>query len=154
MLPKPNRSGLWRRWQEIRLIGQDPILGLGLLLVGAFVFLFIAWPLLRVIWQGFFDPQTGAFDVRYFQQYLDPYYQGHNFRVLRNTLSMGFFTALGGTLLGFVFAYTMVRCAVPFPRLLHVLTLLPTISPPFAIAIAAILLFGRAGLVTKRVLRH
>ena len=32
------RSGLWRRWQEIRLIGQDPVLGLGLLLVGAFVF--------------------------------------------------------------------------------------------------------------------
>jgi iron(III) transport system permease protein len=149
---KPSRSGIWRRWQEIRMIGQDPVLGLGLLMVGLFVFVFIAWPLLRVIWQGFFDQQTGAFNVRYFQQYLDPYYQGHNFRVLRNTLLMGFFTALGGTILGFIFAYTMVRCAVPFPRLLHVLTLLPTISPPFAIAIASILLFGRAGLVTKHTL--
>lgn len=145
-------SGLWRRWQEIRLIGQDPVLGLGLLLVGAFVFLFIAWPLLRVIWQGFFDPTTGAFDTRYFNQYFDPYFQRYNFFVLRNTLVMGFFTALGGTLLGFVFAYTIVRCAIPFPRFVHVLTLLPTISPPFAIAIAAILLFGRAGLVTKRIL--
>jgi iron(III) transport system permease protein len=149
---QPRRSGLWRRWQELRLIGQDPVLGLGLLLVGAFVFVFIAWPLLRVIWQGFFDPMTGDFDTRYFQQYLDPYYQAHNFRVLRNTLVMGFFTALGGTILGFIFAYTMVRCNVPFPRLLHVLTLLPTISPPFAIAIASILLFGRAGLVTKQIL--
>ena len=146
------RSGLWRRWQEIRLIGQDPVLGLGLLLVGIFVFVFIAWPLLRVIVQGFIAQDSGAFDIRYFRQYLDPYYQGHNFRVLRNTLVMGFFTALGGTILGFVFAYTIVRCNVPFPRLLHVLTLLPTISPPFAIAIAAILLFGRAGLVTKQML--
>ena len=40
------RSGLWRRWQEIRLIGQDPILGLGLLLVGVFV---IAYTPLRTI---------------------------------------------------------------------------------------------------------
>ena len=56
--PSPARSGLWRRWHEIRLIGQDPVLGLGLLLVGAFVFLFIAWPLLRVIWQGFFGRFT------------------------------------------------------------------------------------------------
>lgn len=147
-----SRSGLWRRWQEIRLIGQDPVLGLGLLLVGAFVFAFIAWPLLRVIWQGFFDPVTGDFDTRYFNQYFDPYYQGYNFFVVRNTLVMGFFTALGGTALGFVFAYTLVRCNIPFPRFVHVLTLLPTISPPFAIAIASILLFGRAGLVTKRIL--
>jgi len=146
------RSGLWRRWQEIRLIGQDPVLGLGLLLVGVFVFLFIAWPLLRVIWQGFFDQQTGAFSTRYFNQYFDPYFQRHNLFVLRNTLVMGFFTALGGTALGFVFAYTVVRCAIPWPRFVHVLTLLPTISPPFAIAIASILLFGRAGLVTKRML--
>lgn len=146
------RSGLWRRWQEIRLIGQDPVLGLGLLLVGVFVFLFIAWPLLRVIWQGFFDQTTGDFDTTYFNQYFDPYYQRYNFFVVRNTLVMGFFTALGGTALGFVFAYTLVRCNIPFPRFVHVLTLLPTISPPFAIAIAAILLFGRAGLVTKRIL--
>lgn len=145
-------AGLWRRWQEIRLIGQDPVLGLGLLLVGIFVFLFIAWPLLRVIWQGFLDQETGVFDTRYFNQYFDPYYQRHNFFVLRNTLLMGFFTALGGTAMGFVFAYTVVRCNIPFPRLVHVLTLLPTISPPFAIAIAAILLFGRAGLVTKRLM--
>jgi iron(III) transport system permease protein len=146
------RSGLWRRWQEIRLIGQDPVLALGLLLVGLFVFVFIAFPLFQMIWQGFFDQRTGDFNIRYFQQYLDPYYQGHNLRVLRNTLTMGFFTALGGTALGFVFAYTLVRCNVPFPRLFHVLTLLPTISPPFAIAIATILLFGRAGLVTREVL--
>ncbi|NJN84170.1 MAG: iron ABC transporter permease [Caldilineaceae bacterium] len=44
----------------------------------------------------------------------------------------------------------MVRCSVPFARFFHIFTLLPTISPPFAIAIAAILLFGRSGLVTKQ----
>ncbi len=156
--PTPTRrrnglaANLWRRWQEIRLIGQDPVLAIGLLVVGMFVFLFVAYPLLRVVWQGFFDPVSGEFSLVYFQQYFDPYYQAHNWQVVRDTLTMGLATATGGTLLGFIFAYTMVRCNVPVPRFFHVLTLLPTISPPFAIAIASILLFGRAGLVTKRLL--
>jgi iron(III) transport system permease protein len=38
---------------------------------------------------------------------------------------------------------------MPFGRFLHFATLVPTISPPFAIAIATILLFGRAGLITR-----
>ena len=41
---------------------------------------------------------------------------------------------------------------MPFSRGVHVVTLLPTISPPFAIAIAAILLFGRNGLITRQIL--
>ncbi|GAB4564712.1 MAG: hypothetical protein Kow0047_14680 [Anaerolineae bacterium] len=146
------RAGWGRRYHELRLIGQDPMLAAGLMVSGLFVFLFVAYPLLRVAWQGFFDPVTGAFSAKYFAQYFDPYYQAHNFQVLRDTMVMGVCTAAGGTLLGFIFAYTMVRCQVPFPRLLHVLILLPTISPPFAIAIATVLLFGRNGLITKQLL--
>jgi iron(III) transport system permease protein len=51
-----------------------------------------------------------------------------------------------------LFAYTTVHCRVPGKSLVHLLALLPTISPPFAIALAAILLFGRNGLVTRRLL--
>ena len=65
---------------------------------------------------------------------------------------MGVLTAIGSTALGFLFAYTMVRCNMPFKRVMHALTLLPTISPPFAIALSAILLFGRSGFITKDVL--
>ena len=65
---------------------------------------------------------------------------------------MGVLTATGGTILGFVFAYTMVRCSMPFRRLIHVLALVPTVSPPFAIALSTILLFGRNGLVTRKLL--
>ena len=63
------RSLLWRRWQEVRLIGQDPVLAVGLIAVSAFVFLFVALPLIRVIYQGFFDPVTGEFSLKYFQQF-------------------------------------------------------------------------------------
>ncbi len=143
---------MWRRYQEIRLISRDPILAMGLILVAVFVFLFIAFPLIRVVWQGFFELDTGEFSLEYFGRYIDPVYRTYNWSVLRDTITMGLATATGGTVLGFIFAYTMIRCNVPGQRFWHVLTLLPTISPPFAIAIATILLFGRAGLVTKQVL--
>ncbi|MCB0047154.1 MAG: iron ABC transporter permease [Caldilineaceae bacterium] len=146
------RSPLWQRWQELRLIGQDPVLGVGLILVGSFVFLFVALPLIRVVWQGFFTPDTGALSLEYFRHYVDPAYRTHSWRVVYNTLLMGIGTATGGTILGFIFAYALVRCAVPFARFFHIFTLLPTISPPFAIAIAAILLFGRNGLITRQIL--
>jgi iron(III) transport system permease protein len=146
------RSLLWRRWQEFRLIGQDPVLALGLIAVGAFVLLFVVLPLALVIWQGFFDPLTGAISFKYFQQFVDPYYMPHLWGMLWNTLVMGVGAATGGTILGFIFAYALVRCSMPFGRTVHVVTLLPTISPPFAIAIAAILLFGRNGMITRQLL--
>lgn len=146
------RSPLWRRWQEFRLIGQDPVLALGLISVGAFVLLFVALPLVLVIWQGFFDPVTGAVSFKYFAQFVDPYYMTHLYTILWNTLVMGLGAATGGTIIGFIFAYALVRCSMPFSRGVHVVSLLPTISPPFAIAIAAILLFGRNGLISRQIL--
>lgn len=143
---------LWRRWQEFRLIGQDPILAVALIAVVSFVFLFVALPLLRVLWQGFFNSSTGAFSFEFFSRLVDPYYARHLWTTIGNTVVMGVGAAAGGTLLGFIFAYALVRCNVPFAKSIHVVTLLPTISPPFAIAIAAVLLFGRNGLITRQLL--
>lgn len=130
----------------------------GLLITTIFVFLFVILPLLQVMVQGFVvpntgkNPEAGAINLEYFARYIDPTYQTHSWNVLRDTILMGLFTAAFGTVFGFIFAYTVVRCDIPFPRLFHLVTLLPTISPPFAIAIATILLFGRNGLITRQVL--
>ncbi len=152
------KQNITRRLKEFQLIGQDNILSVGLLFISIFVFLFIILPLLRVIGQGFFvpnlgnNPDAGQFSLEYFTRYIDPVFRTHSWNVVRDTMKMGLLTATFGTLLGFIFAYTATRCNIPFPRLFHVITLLPTISPPFAIAIAAILLFGRNGLVTRQML--
>jgi iron(III) transport system permease protein len=145
-------SATWRRWQEIRLIGQDPVLAVGLIVVACFVALFVALPILRVVVQGFFDAASGLVNLKYFGQFVDAYYARHLWTMLLNTMIMGLGAATGGTILGFVFAYALVRCSMPLSRPTHYVTLLPTISPPFAIAIAAILLFGRNGLITRQLL--
>ena len=142
---------LRRGYGELKLLAQDPVLLAGLLLASTFILAFVAWPLLRVMVQGFFT-QEGAFSLEQFRRYIDPSYTRYYRQVFYDTLRMGLLSASFGTALGFLFAYSYVRCNVPLKPLVHVLALLPTISPPFAIAIAAILLFGRNGLVTRRVL--
>jgi iron(III) transport system permease protein len=153
----PRASGsLVRRYRELRLIAQDPVLLIGLIITGAFMLAFVIWPLARVIVQGFFiaegKPNAGAFNLDQFARYVDPRYVIQYWQIFIWTIEMGVLTAIGSTALGFLFAYTVVRCNIPFKRVVHAITLLPTISPPFAIALAAILLFGRSGLVTKDIL--
>lgn len=144
-------TALARRVREFRLIARDPVLLVGLLAAGAFILLFIVWPLARVIVQGFFG-RDGEFSLNYFTRYLAPDYARTYWDILAWTIEMGLLAALGSTVVGFLFAYTVVRCDIPFKGLVHALTLLPTISPPFAIALSAILLFGRSGLVTRDIL--
>lgn len=143
-------AGLQRRAMEFRRFGQDPVLLAGLLAVGLFLLLFVIWPLARVVVQGVYS--EGAWNVEQYRRYFDDATARYYRTVLWDTLVMGVLTGTGGTLLGFMFAYAVARCAIPGRRIIHVLALLPTISPPFAIAIAAILLFGRNGLITARLL--
>ena len=121
----------------------------GLLVAGAFILMFVVWPLARVIIQGFFTSEA-QFSLEQFRRYVDPTYSRH-YRLIFDTIQMGTLSAFLGTALGLMFAYSYVNCDVPFKRLVHLIALIPTISPPFSIAIAAILLFGRNG-VTRRLL--
>ncbi|MGH8060068.1 MAG: hypothetical protein ACREOH_23000, partial [Candidatus Entotheonellia bacterium] len=141
-------GSLARRSREFKLMAQDPVLLAGLLVAGAFIFMFVAWPLVRVIAQGFSTPE-GQFSLEQFRRYVHPTYTQHYRLIFQNTMLMGTLSALFGTALGLIFAYSYVNCDIPCKRLVHILALLPTISPPFSIAIAAILLFGRNGLVTR-----
>ena len=145
------RASLRRRYREFVLIARDPVLFISLLFCGIFLFVFVFYPLYRTSANGFFDAE-GRLSLEYFRRYFDAYYGPFSRLVFRDTLIMGALTATGGTLLGFVFAYTVVRCNVPGKRLVHILALVPTVSPPFAIALSTILLFGRNGLITRKLL--
>jgi len=145
-------SSLQRRYREFALIARDPVLMMSLLYCGLFLFIFVVYPLWRGTVNGLLDKDSGALSLKYLARYFDSYYGPYNRWVFINTLEMGLLTAVGGTVLGFIFAYTMVRCTIPFKNLIHLLALVPTVSPPFAIALSTILLFGRNGLITRKLL--
>lgn len=143
------RTNLARRYREFGLIARDPILLIGLLVAGIFIISFVFYPIIKVVIRAFYD-SDGAFSLEYFARYVDPYFAPYLWRSLRDTMIMGVSTATMGTLLGFIFAYTVVRCSPPGKRWVHILALIPIVSPPFAIAMATILLFGRNGLITAK----
>lgn len=68
--------------------------------------------------------------------------------VLRNTLVLGLLVGLCGTAVGFLFAFVQTRLDVPAKRIMHIVALVPLVSPPFAVATATLVLYGKGGLVT------
>jgi iron(III) transport system permease protein len=149
--PVRKTSNFTRRIREFSLIGRDPVLSISLLLSGIFIFVFVVFPIIRSLAGGFIS-KTGAWDVTYFTRYFDSYYGPSLRQSFYDTMQMGLFTAIAGTLVGFIFAYAVVRCRIPGKNIVHWLALVPTVSPPFALALSMILLFGRNGLITHKLL--
>jgi iron(III) transport system permease protein len=80
--------------------------------------------------------------------YLAIFSKRYYFQPFLNSVILGICTASTGTLLGFCFAYAISRTPIPFKRFFRMTAIFPMISPPFVVALAAILLFGRAGSFT------
>lgn len=145
------QSGLTRRFREFSLIFRDPVLFMSLLFSGLFIIVFVVLPIYKTLAGGFVNTD-GNWDLKYFARYFDDYYGPAMRRSFTDTMTMGLMTAIFGTIVGFIFAYATVRCNIPGKGIIHWMALLPTVSPPFALALAMILLFGRSGLVTKKLL--
>ncbi len=78
----------------------------------------------------------------------------HQIRAFGNSLLLATLVGATGTVLGFLFAFTVSRASLP-PRavaLLDAAILLPLVSPPFTTAIAVIFSFGARGLITHDLL--
>ncbi|NCX76827.1 MAG: iron ABC transporter permease, partial [Actinobacteria bacterium] len=114
---------------------------IALVLVVGIVFFLIILPLLNIL---IYSTQpsgsaiiTNAFSDEVIRQ------------ILWNTMKLGLTVAFLGTLLGFIMAYTQARVEFRGKKVLHIINLVPIISPPFAFATAVIVLFGRSGIITR-----
>jgi iron(III) transport system permease protein len=66
-----------------------------------------------------------------------------------NTLFLALLTACGTTVLGTMLALVAERGARRLRTPVHLLSVLPIITPPFVVGLGLILLFGRAGIVNQ-----
>ena len=139
---------LQRKLDELRLITRDPMLAATILLVAASLVLFILWPLYEVLWEGFFTEQ-GEFTLKYYRDSLG---KTENIRTLGNTIWLGVFVSAVSTLVGFLFAYADAFLKIRFKGIFNTLAILPIISPPFALSMSFIMLFGQQGFVTRTLL--
>jgi len=130
-----------RPLKQFSAILKDPLLAIVLLFLVLFVVIAVLLPIVSMIGESISEE-----GLPLFRRYLaDPVYQ----TILVNTLVLGVLVGLIGTGAGFAFAFVQVKLNVPFKRFMHLVALVPVISPPFALATAAIVLFGRNGTVSR-----
>jgi iron(III) transport system permease protein len=132
-----------------RRLGRDPALWMTVLTLWALLGLFVLYPLARLSWIAFFE--GGHLDLGHVGSVLgDPNHR----RAFVNSLVLAALVGMGGTVLGFLFAYTAARSGLSrgWRAALDAATLLPLVSPPFTTAIAMIFSFGPRGLITYHLL--
>lgn len=134
--PVAAKSGKFKR--------LDTVTKVVIVLVVAILLLLIGYPLLRILTQSF-SPDGREMLGEIFTSPV-------NRQVLWNTVVLGLLVGAVGTAIGFVMAYAQARLQFRGKKLLHLIALLPIVSPPFAVATAVITLFGRSGIITNKLL--
>ncbi|MCR5823028.1 MAG: iron ABC transporter permease [Lachnospiraceae bacterium] len=129
-----------------KLMG-DPILVTTIVLLIVFLTIFILYPLAILLVDSFIGEGGLTLDV--FRRIMGL----PNFRkAITNTLKVGFVVGIASTLIGLLFAYVeeYVKLRTKFMGgLFKVVSMLPVVSPPFVLSLSMIMLFGKAGIITR-----
>ena len=110
----------------------------------AIISLLIVVPVVSILFESIKPSGTNVFK----SVFSNPVIRG----TIKNTVWLGISVGFFGTLIGFILAYIQVRVEFRGKKLLHILTLVPLVSPPFAFATAVIVLFGRSGIISHDLL--
>ncbi|OIJ20136.1 ABC transporter permease [Anaerobacillus alkalidiazotrophicus] len=132
--------------QEFKRLAREPILLICILLVMTSLFVFIVYPLFQIGKASFFSV-SGDFSIDAYIRILSG---GQLLTALTNSLVLALIVSTISTVIAYIFAYTFAYIDVPFKKLFNGIAILPVISPPFVIALSAILLFGRQGFITSQ----
>ena len=127
----------------------DPIMVTTIVVLITFLTVFILYPLAMLLVDSFVG--DGSLSLSVF---------GRIFRMptftkaIGNTLKVGFFVGILSTLVGLLFAYVevYVRMGKFSGGLFKVVSMLPVVSPPFVLSLSMIMLFGKAGIITRHIL--
>ena len=132
-----------------KLMG-DPILVTTIVLLITFLTLFILYPLAILLVNSFVG--DGGFSFGVFRRiFAIPSFT----TAITNTLKVGFLVGILSTLVGLLFAYVevYVRMNKFTGGLFKVVSMLPVVSPPFVLSLSMIMLFGKAGIITRFLLK-
>lgn len=133
---------------DLRRLAGEPALAAVILIMFVILGAFIVLPLLCVMRECFF--QDGRFTLSVLR---DVVFKPYNIQPFLHSITLGFWVAVIGTAMGYLFAYSITRARLPAAGLFRVVATFPIISPPFVVAMAAILVLGRNGLITAALLR-
>ena len=130
----------------------DPIMVTTIVVLITFLTLFILYPLAVLLVDSVYGKETGlTMDI------FKRIFAMKSFRTaITNTLKVGFAVGIFSTILGLLFAYVEVYVKVHskfMGGLFQVVSMLPVVSPPFVLSLSMIMLFGKAGIITRYLLK-
>ena len=128
-----------------KLLG-DPIMVSTIVVLITFLTLFILYPLAILLVDSFVG--EGGVSLEVFRRiFRMPSFT----RAITNTLKVGLVVGLLSTVIGLLFAYVevYVRMGKFTGGLFRVVSMLPVVSPPFVLSLSMIMLFGKAGIITR-----
>ncbi|MCI8990852.1 MAG: iron ABC transporter permease [Lawsonibacter sp.] len=123
----------------------DPVMVGTILVLIAFLTLFILYPLAILLVDSFYG--GNGFTLSTFQRIMAmPTFT----KAIGNTLKVGFLVGILSTVVGLLFAYVevYVKMGRAVGGLFKVVSMLPVVSPPFVLSLSMIMLFGKAGIIT------
>lgn len=132
---------------ELRFLARDPLLFVLLVAVALAIVVFVVYPLVRVLLASV--QLDGTFSIA---GYLELAERRLYRNALINSLDVGVLVGVLGVALGYLAAFVLTRLDVPGKTILHYITILPIVSPPFVSAVSILFLFGFNGLVTRQLL--
>ena len=136
---------------ERKKLLADPIMVTTIVVLIAFLSLFILYPLAILLVDSIYGKETGL-TLSVFQRiFRKPSFR----RAISNTLCVGFTVGILSTIIGLLFAYVEVYVKVRtkfMAGLFQVVSMLPVVSPPFVLSLSMIMLFGKAGIITRYLL--
>ena len=135
--------------KQLKRLARDPLLLVLIIIIFAALGVFVVYPLVKVLLSSF-QTRSGDFTLANYELFATRrLYQS----ALRNSLTVGATVAVISVVLGYILAFVTTRLRTPGQGLLHMVTMLPIISPPFVSAVSILFLFGFNGLVTRHLLQ-
>ncbi|NMX10970.1 ABC transporter permease [Mobiluncus mulieris] len=143
-LPAPSAAIRGTRKRERTKVKSDPVTLILVAVVSVGLFFLVGLPLFKVLSTAL----SGDGAVTLGKMFTSK----TNRDVITNTIILGVMVASVGTVIGFLMAFVQVKVRCRGKRILHLLSLLPIVSPPFAVATASITLFGKRGIISHQLL--
>ena len=131
---------------ERKKLMADPIMVTTIVVLIAFLTLFILYPLAILLVDSFVGDGSLSLDT-FRRIFAMPRFT----TAITNTLKVGFLVGILSALIGLLFAYVevYVRMGRFVGGLFKVVSTLPVVSPPFVLSLSMIMLFGKAGIITR-----
>jgi len=147
-------STLKRSKSELKQLTKEPLVIIAIVVSFLLFFIFIIYPIGSAVIYSLKAMGENGIQEENFSLKVYEFIFTHKrfFNAISNSLVLGIIVASTCTVMGFIFAFAMARIKLPLQGVFKNIALLPIISPPFMFAISVILLFGRSGLITFRLL--